>query len=249
MRKRNIVFLAGGTIALAAALMVGCGSNGGSSSVPDSIPQSGQVVTFGTDAPICDVESFIATITSASLVPQGGGSSVTLVSSTTPATVDFARLTDFTNILSTASVAPGTYSQLQMTLTNPQLIAINTSTSPPTPLAIPATLTATTFTITINPALVVSSSTTSGITMDFNLRKSLQVDANGQVTGTVDPQITVTPNTLSGSTVGEADSLYGIVQSTSTTNLPSGFTGSFALTVADGTGQTFTILSNSRHGF
>jgi len=245
MRKRNTVFLAGGMIALAAALMVGCGSNGGSSSVPDSIPQSGQVVTFGTDAPICDVESFIATITSATLVPQGGGSSVALVSSTTPATVDFARLTEFTNILSTASVAPGMYNQLQMTLTNPQLIAINTSASPPTPLAIPTTLTATNFTITINPALVVSSSTTTGITMDFNLRKSLQVDANGQVTGTVDPQITVTPNTLSGSTVGEADSLYGIVQSTSTANLPSGFTGSFALTVADGTGPTFTILSNS----
>ena len=106
MRKRNIVFLAGGMIALAAALMVGCGSNGGSVSESPASVASGSVVTFGTDAPICDVESFIATITSATLVPQGGGSSVTLVSSTTPATVDFARLTDFTNILSTASVAP-----------------------------------------------------------------------------------------------------------------------------------------------
>jgi hypothetical protein len=206
---------------------------------------SGSVAVFGTDAPICDVESFVATITSASLVPQGGGQPVSLITATAPATVDFARLTDFTNILSTASVTPGTYNQLQMTLTNPQLIAISTTTSPPTPQTIPTTLTATTFTITINPALVVSSSTTTGITMDFNLRKSLQVDATGQVTGTVDPQITVTPNTLSGSIAGEADSLYGIVQSTSTSNLPSGFTGSFALAVADGTGQTFTILSNS----
>jgi hypothetical protein len=191
------------------------------------------------------VESFVATITSASLVPQGGGTAVSLITPAAPATVDFARLTDFTNIMSTASVPAGTYSQFQMTLTSPQLTAINTSTSPPTPQTIPTTLTATTFTITINPALVVSSSTTTGITLDFNLRKSLQVDGNGQVTGTVDPQITVTPNTLSGSTVGEADSLYGVVQSTSTSNLPSGFTGSFSLTVADGMGQTFTILSNS----
>ena len=93
----------------------------------------GSVVAFGTDAPICDVESFVATITSASLVPQGGGTPVSLITPTTPATVDFARLVDFTNILSTASVAPGTYNQLQMTLTNPQLTALNTSTSPPSP--------------------------------------------------------------------------------------------------------------------
>lgn len=246
MSKRNMLFLAGGAFVLAAALMVGCGSNGGSVSEesPTSTP-SGSVVAFGTDAPVCDVESFIATITSASLVPQGGGSSVSLITSAAPATVDFARLTDFTNILSTASVAPGTYNQLQMTLTSPQLVALNTSTSPPSPQPIPATLTATSFTITINPALVVSSSTTTGLTMDFNLRKSLQVDGTGQVTGTVDPQITATAATISGSTVGEADSLYGIVQSVSTSNLPSGFTGSFALAVADGTGQTFTILSNS----
>jgi hypothetical protein len=205
----------------------------------------GSVVTFGTDQPICDVESFIVTITSATLGSQSGGQTATLVSSTSPATVDFARLTDFTNVLSTASITPGTYDQLQMTVANPQLFAINTSTSPPTSESIPVTLTANTFTIPISPALMVTSSTTTGITMDFNLRKSLQVNGSGQVTGTVDPDITITPNTLSGSTVGEADSLYGIVESTSTSGLPTGFTGSFALTVADGTGQTYTILSNS----
>jgi hypothetical protein len=247
MSKRNMMFLAGGAAVLAAALIVGCGSNGGpvSDSTTTTPTPSGSVVTFGTDAPICDVESFTATVTSAGLLPEGGGQPVPLITSTAPATVDFARLTDFTNILSTASVAPGTYNQLQMTLTNPQLIAINTSTSPPTPKPIPATLTATTFTITINPALVVSNSTTTGLMMDFNLRKSLQVDGTGQVTGTMDPQITVAATTTSGSTVGEADSLYGLVQSVSTTNPPSGFTGSFALAVADGTGQTFTILVNS----
>ena len=39
--------------------------------------------------------------------------------------------------------------------------------------------------------------------------------------------------------------MYGIVGAASTTGLPTGFTGSFPLTVADGTGQTFTVLSNS----
>jgi len=251
MNKRTIAYLAGGALILAAALMVGCGSNGATNTTttPTSNLSSGSLVTFGADAPICDVESFIATITSASLIPQGGGTAVTLVSSTSPVTVDFARLEDFTNILSTASVNSGTYSQMQMTIASPQMWAINTSTSPPSPVSIPVTLTASTFTINISPALVVSPSTTTGITMDFNLRKSAQVGATGQVTGTVDPVITITPNTLSGTTVGEADSLYGVVESTSTSNLPSGFTGSFTLTVADGSGQTYTIYSNSNTTF
>lgn len=250
MSKCKSWYLSGSAIVLAAGLMAGCGSNGGMTGTQTSSnPQMGQVVTFGTDAPVCDVESFVATITSASLVPQGGGTPVPLVSSTDPATIDFARLTDFTNILSAANVTAATYSQLTLTLTSPQLVALNTATTPPSPQMIPATLTATNFTININPPLVVSSNTTSGLTFDFNLRKSVQVDGSGQVTGTVDPQITVTPNTLSGTTVGEADSLYGVVQSVSTTNPPSGFAGSFMLTVADGTGQTFTILTNSSTAF
>lgn len=251
MRKSTKLYLSGSAAIVAAALLVGCGSNGGAGTTQTTTTtQYGQVVTFGTDAPVCDVESFVATITSASLVPQGGGTPVPLITSTAPATIDFARLTDFTNILATGGSIPvGTYSQLTMSLTNPVLTADNTATSPPSPLNIPATLTATSFTININPALVVSANTTTGLTFDFNLRKSVQVNGSGQVTGTVDPQITLTPNTLSGTTVGEADSLYGVVQSVSTTNPPSGFTGSFTLTVADGTGQTFTILTDSTTDF
>ena len=235
MSKRKLMCMAVlAAIMLAAALMVGCGSNGGStgnSGTSTTSSPSGSVVTFGTDAPICDVESFSVIITSASLVPEASGqAAVSLITATTPATVDFARLTDFTSILSTASASPGTYNQLQMTLTSPQLTVLNTSTSPPTPQSVPATLTATSYTLTINPALVVSPNTTSGLMFDFSLRKSLQVDGNGQVTGTVTPQMTVAATTTSGTTVGEADSLYGIVQTVSTTNPPSGYTGEFTLT-------------------
>jgi hypothetical protein len=246
MSKKNLTFVSLCAVVLAAALMIGCGSNGSSPSVTESTPQTGQVVTFGTDAPICDVESFVATITAASLVSEEGGAPVPLITSASPATVDFARLTDFTNIFSTASVTTGSYSQLQLTLSNPQLYAINTAGGPPpTATTIPVTLTATSFTLSINNGpLVVSGSTTSGLLVDLNLRKSLQVDGNGQVTGTVDPHFTVTAATTSGSTVGEADSLYGVVGTPSTSNLPSGFTGSFPLTVADGMGQTYTILTN-----
>ncbi len=245
MRFKTLRMLQIGLLISAVAMIVSCGSNGGSSSNPYSSQAGGSVVTFGTDAPICDVESFSATITSAVLVPQGGGTQVTLIDSTNPATVDFARLVGFTNILSAASAAPGTYSQLQLTLATPQMTAIDTTTSPPTSTTIPTTLTTPTLTVSINPPLIVTSSTTTGLMVDFNLRKSLQIDGNGQVTGTVDPQFTIGATTPSGGIVGEADSLYGLVQTTSTSGLPSGFTGSFTLTVADGVGQTYTVLINS----
>jgi hypothetical protein len=190
------------------------------------------------------VDSFTVTITSAALISEGGGAPVTLIDSSNPATVDFARLEGFTNILGAAGVPPGNYSQLQMTLANPQLVTIDTSSSPPTSVPIAATVPTSSFTVPISPALTVASSTTSGLLVDFNLWQSLQVDGNGQLTGTVYPQFTIGATTTSGGIVGEADSLYGVVQGTSTTGLPSGFTGSFTLTTADGVGQTYTVLVN-----
>ena len=144
MRNLNFGLLRIGLSILAGAVLVSCAGNTGTN--PFTPPAGGSVVTFGTDAPICDVESFTATITSAALVPQSG-TPVTIIDSTNPATVDFARLEGFTNILSAASASPGTYTQLQMTLANPQLVAINTATSPPSPVSIQTTLTTSSFTV------------------------------------------------------------------------------------------------------
>ena len=232
---------------LAAALMVGCNYKANSAPPVRSTPAT--VAIFGTDTPICDVESFVVTITSASLVPQGGGTPVPLITSAAPATVDFARLADFTNILSLANVTQaGAYTGLQITLASAQLVVLNTAVSPPAPVTAPVTLTATTLTITINPALVLTSGASSGLIMDLSLLQSLQVSSTGQVTGTVDPQITLTPTPTSGGTVGEATALYGIVQNLSTA-VPANFTGSFGLAVDDGTGQALTILANSNTVF
>src|ERR1035437_9386483 len=138
MRKGTRGFLRALAVGLATVLMAGCGTTGGGGSLTTTTTQPGTLVTFGTDAPICDVASFVVTITSASLVPSGGGTPVTIISGTAPATVDFGQLTDFTTIMGTASVAAGTYSQLTMTLTNPQLTVLNTSTSPPSHQAVTA---------------------------------------------------------------------------------------------------------------
>lgn len=231
---------------IAVVLMGGCGAG----YVPPAPVASGSVAVFGTDTPVCGVQSFVITITSASLVPQGGGQTVSLVSSATPATVDFGRLTDFTNLVSDGSVAPGQYSYLQISLANPQLTELNTANLPPTPLVSQPTLTTTSLLLPINPPLVVTSAATSGLTFDFDLNTSLQIGSNGQLTGTVIPQITLSSTSGSGSAaIGEASALYGIAGAPSIGSAPSGFTGSFPLALHDGTGQSVTVLVNGSTAF
>ena len=227
MNNRERVLLLAPAIGLA-IVMVGCGSNKTAENAsPASNVTSGSLVVFGTDQPTCDVESFSVTITSAALVPQGGGAPVSVISSSAPVTVDFARLVDFATILGTSSVNSGTYSQLQLTITNPQLTVLEVPAGSPagTPLS-PVTLTNVTFSnstmtdslnVNINPALTITGNGTSGLVVDFNLRQSVQTNASGQVTGVVDPQFTITPSTSSNGQLGEADTLQGVVNSVNTT--------------------------------
>jgi len=252
MSKVKRLFLPALAAGLATVLMVGCGSGmGGGTSATTSGP-TGSLVAFGTDQPSCDVESFMVTISSAALVPQGGGTAVTITPPSQP--VDFASLVDFTNILSLGSVAAGTYDQLQLTLTSPALTVLNTSTTPPS-----AQLVTTTFsngtptdalTVSINPALTITTGATAGLVVDFNLRKSVQTDpTTGLVTGVVDPQFTLTPSVASAGQLGEADTLYGVVQAVTPTSTDPSFTGSFTLQVQGGVGQILTVQVNSTTDF
>ena len=235
-----------GFLVLATVLTLGCG---GLTSPRPTAPASGTVFVFGTDAPACGIESFPVTITSASLIAQGGGQITPLVSPAAPATVDFARLEGSTNLMGSASVPPGKYSELMVNLANPQLVTLNTANIPPTPQVASVTLTSTSFLVPINPPLVVTSTTTSGLTFDFNLRQSVQLNGSGQPMGAVDPQITLSPNTNSGSSVGEATALYGIAGAPGAAGVSGSYTGSFPLTLSDGSGQTISVLVNDNTVF
>jgi hypothetical protein len=220
------------------------------------------LVTFGTDQPSCDVESFLVTIQSASLVQESGGASVPITAPSQP--VDFASLVDFTNILTFGSVNTGTYSQLTLTLTSPQLTYLNTSVSPPAPVTMPPCAvgsasnctsfsngTATdTLNLLFSPPLSITTTGAAGLVMDFDMRDSVQTGTTGMITGVVDPQITITPSVASGTTLGEADTVYGMVQSapTATSSNPS-FVGSFPLQVQGGVGQILTIQVTSTTEF
>jgi|SRR5690242_20649430 len=189
---------------LFAVLLIGCGGGAVMTSNSTS-PQSGMVFVTGTDAPLQSVLSFQVDITGLS-VSDGTNPPVSVL--TNPQTVDFARLNGLHTLLDLNTIPAGTYTTVTVTLANPQIGYLNVpnpQTNPPTRPAVttlnsqsnpPVTLTQSSVTITLAQPLVVKANDIIGLGFEFNLRKSIQVDANNQITGVVNPTInlkTITP--------------------------------------------------------
>ncbi len=212
-----------------AVIEFGCGTSS-TRQVQQQTLATGSVAILGSDAPMCAVLSLSLTITGATLTPEGGGSPVSVISSSQPLTVDFASLMDFATMLSLSKVAAGDYSQITLTLSNPQLMVLDTSKSPPAPASIPATLTNSTVTVNIEPDLDVETNGSASLTLDFNLLKSVQTDSNGQVTGTIGPVFRAKSKKSTGDeNEDELDDLKGTAQSVTTTSSNAAFIGSFVL--------------------
>jgi hypothetical protein len=124
-------------------------------------------------------------------------------------TVDFARLNGLHTLLDLNTVPVGTYTSVTVTLANPQIGYLNVTspqTTPPTHPVVttlnatssPAvTLTQSAVTVNLASPIAVNSGDTIGLSFDFDLRESIQVDSNGQITGAVNPTLklkSVTPS-------------------------------------------------------
>ena len=118
------------------------------------------------------------------------GSGVSLVSGTP--TVDFARFNGLQTLLDMNDVTAGTYNCVTVTLGTATLGYLDTSGGEPKIQTETATLTTSTITAPLaNPMVVAQDGAPVGIHLDFNLRKSIQVDSNGQITGTVTPTFAI----------------------------------------------------------
>lgn len=183
--------------------LAGCG---GGMNHPLLPPQAGTVFLTGTDAPLQGVVSFKVDITGMTVTDMNNNSqSVT----TGTETVDFARLNGLHTLLDINTIPAGTYTSVAVTLANPQIAFLNVpspQTTPPTRPAIttlngttsPAvTLTTSSVKLDLATPLVVSTGNIVGLSFEFNLRKSVAVDATGQITGAVTPVLnlkTITPS-------------------------------------------------------
>jgi hypothetical protein len=173
---------AGVFLSLLAALgLPGCG---GSSSV-SNLGSSGQasVFTIGTDAPLPSVVSCQIMVTGVTI--NNGTTDVPVL--TTPQVVDFAQLSGLHQLLDLNAVPTGTYSSATVTISSPVIGFIDTTQNPPAINTINGTLTQSSVTVSFPSPFVLNDSDLVGLRMEFDLRKSLATDANGRVTGSVNP--------------------------------------------------------------
>ena len=204
---------------------------GGGSKTP--VTQSGQMFVNISDAPLPSVLDFQITINS--MTVTDGTNTATLIS--TPTSLELTRLLGLRTLLALNEVAPSTYTSATVTVSSPVITYLNTGASPASVVMMNGTLTSSTFTIPINPGLVINNAGVGGLHLHFALAQSLAVDSSGKITGQVNPTFTLRGFNDSGDPDWEVDEFLGTVSSV---NVPS---NNFVFTRPDG--RNFTIDTDS----
>jgi Domain of unknown function (DUF4382) len=172
------------SLTIIAILCVGCGTSA-TNTVTNPQTQTAPAFVIGTDAPLPSVTSFSVQLMSIDAI-TADGTSVPLLSGTP--TVDFARFNGLQTLIDMNDVPVGTYTGITVTLGPATLGYLNVVAGvAPTIQTEDATLSTTTITKTLATPLVVAATEPAGLHFDFDLRKSIQVDSTGQITGNVTP--------------------------------------------------------------
>ena len=166
---------------LASAVLAACGGGGTSGSSmnpPPSAPQSAQVSMIVSDASTEDWATIGVKVLSIALVPQGGGSNVTVYTAPSPApTVNLAELDQIAELLGNVSVPVGTYSGAVLTISaNPGDVLLTTSANPEAGFAAAASTTIPAADIQIQHTTGSAGSLT--VPVDVNFVSPLVVTAN-----------------------------------------------------------------------
>ena len=184
----SLLALASGSL-----LIAGCSGGSSLSTNTNSNTPTGASFVVGTDAPMASVASFTVQLSSVTAYTSNdcSGTGVSLVSGSP--SVDFARFNGLQTLLDMNDVPAGTYNCVSINLGTAMLGYLDTSGGgAPTMQTEAATLTTSTVTAPLaNPMVVAQDGTPVGLHLDFDLHKSIQVDSNGQITGTVDPTFNI----------------------------------------------------------
>jgi Domain of unknown function (DUF4382) len=225
-------------VAAGSFLIAGCTSGmNTSSTTTNSNTPTGSSFVVGTDAPMAAVTSFSVQLSAINAYTSTdcSGTGVSLISAQT---VDFARYNGLQSLIDMNDVAAGTYNCVSISLGTAMLGYLDTTNPEPKITTETATLSPTSLTYPLtNPMVVATTGAPVGLHMDFNLRKSIQVDSNGQITGAVTPTFTV--KAVNNSDPGAyIDEFIAAVLSTDTT--------ANTFTVQGPHGRQFTINVNGQ---
>jgi Domain of unknown function (DUF4382) len=192
-------------LTIATVILAGCSAISKIESTIAPKTVTGPAFIVGTDAPVASVTSFAVQLMSIT-ASDGSGKSVSLLSGSP--TVDFARFNGLQTLLDMNDVPVGSYTNVTITLGGATIGYLDTTNPEPAIKTENATLTTSTINITLaNPLVVAQPGAPAGLHLDFDLRKSIAVDASGQITGNVTPTFNVNAvsNTAKGAYIDEFD--------------------------------------------
>ncbi|PYP90701.1 MAG: hypothetical protein DMG65_10395 [Candidatus Angelobacter sp. Gp1-AA117] len=170
----------------------GCGS-GGSSSITSTPTSANTTINFG-DATNDQVIGFEMLINSITL---SGGSNPSVLPK--PTEFEFVHAAGILEPLSLISVPSGTYTGATIGVANPEVVIMTASG----PSKIPATLTASTVTVTF-PSPITIGANAAVLNFDLNLATSITLNATNTA-ATVTPQFTATTASVPANNGGEDD--------------------------------------------
>jgi hypothetical protein len=195
--KRAVALMVSSFLGL---MIAGCGMNNSTTS-----PGSGQLMVAMGDAPSDRIIAFSLTVNTMTLT---GGSNPTVLS--TPTHIEFVRNAGTFQPLVTAKLGAGTYTGATITVSNPQVVAIDTITHLPVQLT--AALSSTNVSVTFQNPLTVSSSS---VEVDFDLDLANSVTISG-TTATISPVFHVSTKIVGGQ--DEFRDVRGVVTNVSAPN-------------------------------
>jgi hypothetical protein len=228
MRRITAFFFLG---LLGAVLLVGCG---GASNPPAIAPgaQSAQVSISLTDAPPAGVTvfTFEVTITGAALNPGN----VDILAGKGPQRIEVKKLETENAFLSTANIAPGNFTSLNLTFSNPELTFLNgtgTTLAGCASGSVCEIKPSGTLTATVNGQFNSMSGTQTGVLVDLNLANLLTPSLG--VDFSTANAVTATQQTKDGEgDLEDLDGLDGIVANPSSSQFTLQTTGMGNITVA-----------------
>lgn len=213
-------------------LISACSGGAGSSNMTTPPPQqSGSIFSVATDAPLPSIVSCQINLTGVTI--NNGTTDVSVLSQAE--LVDFAQLSGLHQMVDLTSVPTGTYVSATVTIANPVIGFIDTTQTPPAISTINGTLSTNMVTVTFAQPFTVNNGDLDGLRMEFDLRKSLAVDSNGQVTGTVNPMFQLSLHNATDSEVSIDDFPAGVV----------GVTGANSFMVQGPHGRQWNVATNS----
>jgi hypothetical protein len=194
-------------VALVFALsLAGCGSSNNTTNA------SAQNTTISTGDGTLDSLVKCEVNFSALTLTGSGGTATTgnLLSKSTE--VEFVHQAGTFEPLAVLNIPPGTYSGATFTATGAEVVVMNTAV-PPAPVQIPASLSASTVSVTFPSPITISNTTSSQINFDMDLAGSVTLNGAPPTSATIAPKFNVTTSTVANSDSGdgEVDDVHGSV--------------------------------------